>query len=80
MTQREKLVLRLLSVPADFEWDELVRVLSYFGYLEVTKSGSHRRFVHKDTGVVIMGLVKPHHPNKHVRRGYLHKVIQMLGL
>jgi predicted RNA binding protein YcfA (HicA-like mRNA interferase family) len=80
MSQQEKLVARLLDVPADFSWDELVRVLSAFGYEEKPLSGSHRRFFNPETGQIISGLVKPHHPRKHVGRGYLRKVIDHLNL
>ena len=80
MSQRQKLIDRLLSVPADFSWDELVRVLSTFGYEERPSSGSHRRFFNPQSKNVISGLVKPHHPNKYVGRGYLRKVIEHLDL
>ena len=80
MSQVEKLVARLLDVPADFSWEELVRVLATYGYQEKAASGSHRRFVNETTGRVITGLVKPHHPRKHVGRSYLRKVIEYLNL
>ena len=80
MSKQEKLIAKLLEVPADFTWDELVRVLSAFGYREETSSGSHRRFFNPDTKRVIMGLVKPHHPRKEVRRAYLRRVIGHLNL
>jgi len=34
MSRQEKLVSRMLSVPKDFTWEELVKVLSLFGYLK----------------------------------------------
>jgi predicted RNA binding protein YcfA (HicA-like mRNA interferase family) len=80
MSQHQKLVDRLLTVPADFTWDEMVRLLSGFGYKENSSGGSHRRFENPTSGDIIMGLVKPHHPHKEVRRAYLRKVIQHLGL
>ena len=80
MSKHEKLIARLLEVPANFSWGELVRVLSAFGYTEETLSGSHRRFFNPVTRRVIAGLVKPHHPNKDVPRGYLRKVIEHLDL
>ena len=80
MSQIEKLIDRLLTVPADFSWDELVRVLSAFGYVERPSSGSHRRFFNPQSKKVIIGLVRPHYPRKDVGRGYLRKVIEHLGL
>lgn len=38
MSRNEKLLSRLLSVPNDFAWEELVRILSYFGY-SILKNG-----------------------------------------
>ena len=61
MSRNEKLLSRLLSVPSDFTWNELVRLLSYFGYKEVKPGktgGSRRKFV-SDTKHVI-SLHKPH--------------------
>jgi len=58
----------------------MVRLLSGFGYKEKSSGGSHRRFENPTSGDIIMGLVKPHHPRKEVRRAYLRKVIQHLGL
>lgn len=80
MSKHEKLIDRLLEVPADFSWDELVRVLSAYGYKEVPSSGSHRRFVNPETERVITGLVRPHHPRKDVGRKYLRNVIEHLNL
>jgi len=80
VSKAEKLILRLLEVPADFSWDELVRVLAMYGFHERPGSGSHRRFVNESTGKMITGLVKPHHPRKHVARGYLRKAIEYLDL
>ncbi len=80
MSQHEKLVARLLGVPPDFSWDELVRVLSAFGYEEKSGSGSHRRFFNPETKQITTGLVKPHRPRKDVGRKYLRKVIEHLNL
>ena len=80
MTRRDKLINRLLQVPADFSWDELVRVLAAYGYEEQTASGgSHRSFYNAKMQHVISGMVKPHNA-KHVKRAYLRKVITQLGL
>ena len=64
MTRREKLIKRFLSIPKDFTWEELVSLLSGFGFEEVSTGktgGSRRRFLN-DAGVIIT-LHKPHPQN-----------------
>jgi predicted RNA binding protein YcfA (HicA-like mRNA interferase family) len=80
MSQREKLIRRICNLPADFSWDELVRLLKGFDYIEQSSGGSHRSFYNPQTKKVLMGLVKPHHPRKDVGRAYLRKVIDHLNL
>ena len=46
MSRTEKLLQRLLSVPKDLTWEELVKILSQFGYEEL-KKGENRRFEKK---------------------------------
>jgi hypothetical protein len=64
MARTEKLVDRLLSVPKDFTWEELVKVLAQFGYTELKKGktgGSRRKLADDKKNVVI--LHKPHPDN-----------------
>jgi hypothetical protein len=64
MSKSEKLLERLLSNPRDFTWEELVKVLAYFGYNELTKGktgGSRRKFA--DMKKNIINLHKPHPGN-----------------
>ncbi|MCX6318998.1 MAG: type II toxin-antitoxin system HicA family toxin [Bacteroidetes bacterium] len=64
MGKTDKLLKRLLSNPKDFTWNELVSILTYFGYKEVKTGktgGSRRKFV--DNGNNIMSLHKPHPGN-----------------
>lgn len=64
MSRNEKLLSRLLSVPTDFTWDELVRILAYFGYKELKPGktgGSRRKFA--DDMKHIISLHKPHPAN-----------------
>jgi hypothetical protein len=61
MSKNEKLVQRLLSLPKDFTWEELVKLLAMFGYSEHKKGktgGSRRRFVDEKNNV--LRLHKPH--------------------
>lgn len=64
MGTREKLVERFKGLPSDFTFDELERLLSFFGYAKSNKgktSGS--RVIYKNgTGRPIM-LHKPHPGN-----------------
>jgi hypothetical protein len=69
MSKQEKLTLRLLSIPKDFTWDELCKVLAHYGYEELTggkTGGSRRRFV--DSNKNIITLHKPHPSN--IVKGY----------
>lgn len=64
MSRRSKLIDRFLKVPKDLTWDELVKILSSFGYEEMTKgktAGSRRKFVNADGDLIL--LHKPHPAN-----------------
>lgn len=53
MSQQEKLVERFKRKPKDFEWDELVRLLAAFGYMQENNDGSRRKFYNERTGALI---------------------------
>lgn len=62
MSKKEKLLLRFLSKPTDFSYDETKTLLGGFDYYEDTKgktSGSRVRFVCSRTGHII-SFDKPH--------------------
>ncbi|HWZ35427.1 MAG TPA: type II toxin-antitoxin system HicA family toxin [Mucilaginibacter sp.] len=78
MSRQEKLLKRLLAVPKDFTWDELIKVLAHFGYDELTggkTGGSRRRFVDKNKNIIT--LHKPH-PVNVVKQYALREVISHL--
>lgn len=78
MSKNEKLLNRLLSIPKDFTWDELCKVLAFYKYEELTggkTGGSRRRFV--DTDKNIITLHKPH-PGSIVKSYALREVIEHL--
>jgi len=78
MSRQEKLISRLLSVPKDFTWDELCRVVAFFGYQELKggkTGGSRRRFV--DSLKNIITLHKPH-PSNIVKSYAIREVIAHL--
>ena len=74
MARRQKLLDRFRQQPADFTWDELMRLLRTFGYvMEATgrTSGSRVRFVRQ--GYPSINLHRPH-PGTIVRRYQLRQV------
>lgn len=79
MSKKEKLIKRFLEVPKDFEYPELVKVLSYFGYEEFTggkTSGSAVRFINPETKDII-NIHKPH-PEKTVKQYSIRDAINKL--
>lgn len=65
MSQKNKLIERLLTVPKDFTYNEAKTLLFSLGYEEDTKgksSGSRVAFIHSETKVIFQ-LHKPHPGN-----------------
>ena len=61
MSKKEKLIARFLSMPSDFHYDEMVKLVGYFSFKEVKKgktSGSRVKFMNGE-GVPLM-MHKPH--------------------
>ncbi|MCS3795838.1 type II toxin-antitoxin system HicA family toxin [Niastella sp. OAS944] len=78
MSTKAKALHRLLSVPRDFTWEELIKLLSLFGYIELKKGktgGSRRKFADENKNVII--LHKPH-PSNIVKEYALKQVITQL--
>jgi hypothetical protein len=78
MARQDKLVARFRRQPADFTWDELVRLLRSFGYEVEGKgrtSGARVRFVRPAYPPI--NLHRPH-PRSTVRRYRLREVQQFL--
>lgn len=78
MSSKDKLIARFLTVPADFTFDELERLLMLFGYVKSNKgktSGSRVVFKDKD-GHPIM-LHKPH-PGNIVKQYAVRQVLEEL--
>lgn len=77
MSQKEKLIARLLKKPKDFTFDEMVTLLSYFDfYLKQGGSGSDVKFIKKNSNEVI-NFHKPH-PNGILKKYILEQVIDKL--
>lgn len=78
MSHSEKLLMRLLSLPKDFTWEELTKILHHFGFVELKKGktgGSRRKFADEKKNVII--LHKPH-PENVVKEYALKQVITHL--
>lgn len=78
MSRKDKSVQRLLSIPADLTWEELVRALVVFGFVEYNKgktAGSRRKFVNPGNTVIM--LHKPH-PSNVVKKYAIRQVIETL--
>jgi len=78
MSKKGKLLLRLLALANDFTWGELVTLLGYFGYEELTKGktgGSRRKFA--DTRKRVIILHKPH-PGNVVKEYVLKQLMEYL--
>jgi hypothetical protein len=80
VTTKKKLLERFLKMPADFHYDEVVRLFSQHGYSEVKTgktSGSRVRFISKEGTKIIIH--KPH-PSGIMKRYQLKQIKEVLGL
>jgi len=78
MSQIEKLISRLLSYPKDFTWDELIKILKYFGFSEIKTGmtgGSRRKFANSAKSII--SLHKPH-PKNILKQYQMEDVIKAL--
>jgi hypothetical protein len=78
MSKIQKLIDRLLSRPTDFTWNELQRLLQFFGYMELKggkTGGSRRKFVNESKHVI--SLHKPH-PGTILKRYQIDQIIATL--
>jgi hypothetical protein len=75
---KEKLIARFISLPNDFTWDEMQRLLIFLGYTPGNKgktSGS--RVIFKNAGKRPIMLHKPH-PGKIIKEYALKQVYDYL--
>jgi len=80
MSRNDKLIERFLSMPSDFHYNEMVKLLGYFGFVEIKKgktSGSRIKF-ENEAGVPIM-LHKPH-PSGIMKKYQMKQVKEILEL
>jgi hypothetical protein len=77
MSKKDKLVDRLLTKPKDFTFDEMVSLLSCFGYhLKQGGTGSGVKFT-RDKSNEVINFHKPH-PNGTLKKYVLEQVIEKL--
>ena len=77
MSKKEKLIDRPLKKPKDFTFDEMVLLLSYFGYeLKQGGTGSGVKFIKEGSNEVI-NFHKPH-PNGVLKKYVLDQVTEKL--
>ena len=77
MSKKEKLIDRLIKKPKDFTFDEMVLLLSYFGYeLKQGGTGSGVKFIKEGSNEVI-NFHKPH-PNGVLKKYVLDQVTEKL--
>ena len=80
MAQIEKLIERLKTLPGpnNITWQELIKVLSFFGYTELKKGktgGSRRKFADAEKNVI--SLHKPH-PAEILKQYQIREVVDHL--
>lgn len=77
MGRKEKLKAKLDTLPKNFTWDELVALMSHFGFkLLNAKRGSGRKFYSEDKDRLVM-FHEPH-PENTMKRYVLAEVKQLL--
>jgi len=81
MSKIEKLVDKFKTIPKDLTWEELLKLLKYFGFDELnTKgktAGSRVKFVNKEKRII--NLHKPH-PRNIVKQYVIKQIIEKLEL
>lgn len=67
MSKKNKTIDKLKTRPRDFTWDELVQVMTQFGYTQIEGGGSRVKFFHGEK-MSVFNLHRPHNPK--TLRGY----------
>lgn len=80
MSKKEKLIGRFLSMPSDFHFNEVIKLLGYFGYVEMKTgktSGSRIKFMNKEGNQIKFH--KPH-PTGIMKRYQIKEIKEKLDL
>lgn len=81
VSTKEKLIKRFLSLPKDFTFDELARLLTALGFAMSNKgktSGSRVKFMHTEQEASIIRLHKPHASGDPVKEAALKEIYTQL--
>lgn len=78
MSQIEKLIAKMTRIPPpkDFSWDNLVKVMSSFGYDEHEGNGSRKKFINMKTKHKV--LLHKRHPDSTLIGPQLSDVVDSL--
>ena len=76
MSKHQKLIVRLLSRPSDFEWAELRVLMDAFGYELKATGGSGRKFIHAQTRATLF-MHEPH-PARILKAYQIREIIHFL--
>ena len=76
MAKIEKILRRLSSKPADFEWNEFKAVMQHFGFELKTTGGSGRKFIHPETRAA--HFIHEPHPSKVLKAYQVRDVVAFL--
>ena len=80
MTKQQKLIERFRSLPSDFHFDELVKLLALYGFHEVKTgktAGSQTKFMNNEN--VPIRFHKPH-PNGILKKYQLKQIKEIVDL
>lgn len=76
MTQIEKLFEKFKTIPADLEWNELIKILRYCDFKMIEGRGSRVKFYNQANQCVIQ-IHRPH-PQKIVKRYVIRQILKLL--
>ncbi len=62
MARKDKALYRFLQIPTDYQWDEMVYLLTALGYQKYEKEGSRVRFFRAEDKAIVL-LHRPHPGN-----------------
>ena len=80
MSKIEKLIGRFSAKPKDFTWGELVKILSHYGYEEISTgktAGSRRAFANEAKHII--RLHKPH-PGEILKEYQINEILDALSI
>lgn len=74
-SSKERMLVRLKTIPSDLTWSELTVVLKMLGFEQREGNGSRVKFV--GPGNILIHLHRPH-PAKEIKRCYVREVVALL--